>query len=793
MVSVLDRKLTRDLLGARGTLVAVILVIVVGVACFVGMATSYGNLTRSQREYYANCRMADFWVELKKAPLSETDRVADIPGVAEIQPRIVFEATVDLAHVPRPLRGQVISLPDRRTAVLNNVLIQRGSYFTDERLEQVIVLDTFAEARSIHPGQTIHLLLNNRRQELLVIGTALGSEFVYQMNPGSLAPAPGDYGVFYIKRSFAEEALDFDGACNQIVGLLTAEARPRPQGVLDEIERRLDAFGVFTTTALKNQPSNRFLSDEIHGLRISAIIMPLEFLGVAALILNILMSRLAEQQRVTVGTLKSLGYGNGALMRHYLKFGAVVGVIGGAIGIVAGHLLAEGMTTLYEQFYKFPRLENHAAPGAMVIALIISVAFSMLGTVRGVRMVVGLSPAEAMRAKPPSAAGAIALERWRWFWKAIGFRWQMVARSVWRHKWRTGVGALAAALGSAILLMAFYFLTSMFELVDFQFDKVLRSDVDLVFRTELDAGALLEAGRLPGVDRAEPLLAVPCKFTRGHRLKRGAITGVTRHATLTIPRDTQGRRIAIPDTGLVMSRKLAEILDLCPGDSVTVTPVKGLKDPIQVPVTRIADSYIGMSTYADYDYLNGLVNETDAITTIQLRVRPGLAHRLALYREVKRLPSIEAVSDVRQMRSDLVELLLKSMKAAMTAMIVFAGVIFFGSILTTSLVSLSERQREVATLMVMGYEKRQVGGIFLRESLLVNMTGAVLGMPLGFALIVAMLQAYDTELYRMPLVSTPGSYALALACSLGFVLLAHLLVQGTINRMIWREALNVSE
>jgi putative ABC transport system permease protein len=528
-------------------------------------------------------------------------------------------------------------------------------------------------------------------------------------------------------------------------------------------------------------------------LRVSAAIMPLEFLGVAALVLNILMTRLAEQQRVTVGTLKALGHRTRTLTWHYLKFGIVIGVIGGAAGIALGHLLAEGMTSLYHEFYKFPRLENQAAPGAMVAALLISIFFSMLGTLRGVRVIVRLSPAEAMRAKPPAAAGGIVLERFSRFWRAIGFRWQMVMRSVWRHKWRTGVGMLAAALGSAILLIACYFMDSMFELIDFQFDKVLRSDVDLTFKDELDGGALLEVRRLPGVDYAEPTLSVPCKFTHGHRLKRGAIIGLTDGAILTIPRDREGNRIQIPDTGLAMSRKLADLLDLSRGDTVTVIPVKGLKEPIDVPVVRITDSYIGMSTYADYDYLNALVNETEAISMVQLSVRPGLEHRLALYRQLKELPTLQGMTDVRRMRADLVALLLKSMKVAMIAMIIFAGAIFFGSILTTSLVALSERQREVATLLVMGYEKRQVGGIFLRESLLVNMAGAVLGLPLGFAMIVILIEVYNTELYRMPMVSSPQSYAITLVCSLLFVLAAHLLVQRAISRLVWQDALNVHE
>lgn len=792
-MSVLNRKLGRDLRAARGTLAAILVVIMVGIASFVGMASVYVNLEDARRDYYARCRMADFWIDLKKAPLAEVEQAAGLSGVAELRTRIAFQSTIDLDDVAKPLTGLVLSLPDRETPVVSGVLLQRGRWFGDEQVNEVIVNDAFARARRIRPGMTIHVILNNRRQALEVVGTAMSSEFVYLINPGGLIPDPESYGVLYVKRSFAEEVLDFDGACNQIVGLLTPDARHTPQPILDRIERELEPYGVFTTTPLSLQLSHQILSDELGQLRATAVILPLIFLAVAVLILNILMSRLAEQQRTTIGTLKALGYTEGELLRHYLVFGLLVGVLGGLLGLVVGYWLAQGLTVMYRDWFELPRLDNRIVPWVYVAALVISIGSSLLGTVRGVHAVVTLQAAEAMRPKPPVTAGAVWLERFRGVWRRLGFRWQMVVRSVWRHKWRTASGLFAACMGSALLFVTFYFLDSMRYLVDFQFEQVVISDCDLTLRDDLDDGALLEARRLPGVDHAEPLLLVACDLQHGHRAKRAAITGVTRDARLTVARTKDGTPVPIPPSGVVVSRWLADVLEVRRGDTLTVVPIKGLREPEKVAVDGVVDNYLGATTYADYDWLNRLVGEEDAVSAVQLSVRPGLQTRLDLYRAVKQLPAIQSLNDNEYAKVKLVTTLLDALRYSIVVLIGMAGVIFFGAILTNSLIAIAERQREIATFLVIGFEKRQVGGMFLRESLLVNAAGALLGLPVGFALAVWIISAHTREAYRLPLVSSPGSYAITMLLAVLFTIAAHLLVQRTIDALDWQEALNAKE
>jgi putative ABC transport system permease protein len=154
---------------------------------------------------------------------------------------------------------------------------------------------------------------------------------------------------------------------------------------------------------------------------------------------------------------------------------------------------------------------------------------------------------------------------------------------------------------------------------------------------------------------------------------------------------------------------------------------------------------------------------------------------------------VQAVNDNEQARWNIAHVLIEPMKGVILVMVAFAGIIFFGSILTTSLVTISERRREIATFHVMGYDLRQVGGIFLRESMLVNVIGALLGLPLGLWLIILLLEEYSTELYRIPLVIRPSTFIIAMILSVVFTWLSHLLTQRAINRSDWREALNARE
>lgn len=792
-MSVLDRKLGRELHAMRGRLLAIASILAIGVACYVALGTAYRNLSVSQMRYYAQCRMADFTIELKKIPLAEIAALADLPGMVELRARIRFFATVDLPRQSGIINGLIASLPDQRTRVIDDIVLARGSYFTDRRANEVIVNDSFARQHGLHPGQWVYLLLNDRRQELFIVGTAVSSEFTYLLGPGNIVPDPSHFGVFYLKQTFAEEVYDFQGAANQILGRLSPALRERPDEILRRAELMLADYGVFSTTPLRDQPSNRFLSNEIQGLQAFGIINPAIFLSVSVLVLNVLLSRMTEQQRVVVGTLRALGYGQGQIFGHFLKFGLCVGLAGGLVGCLMGYGLAEAMTALYRVFFQFPHLHNQFYPFTMLSGILIGVVCGVLGAVHGAWAVARLDPAESMRQKPPAQGGAIWLEHVRWLWRRMSFGWRMTLRNIVRNRMRTLAGMFAAAMGACVSVNALMLARATSHMVDFQFEQIMKSDVDLAFKDEQGIDALLEVRQLPGVDLAEPVLDVACTLVHGSHRRKGGISGLIPGATLTVPRDAAANALRIPSAGLLVSRKLATLLHLRPGDLVTIEPVKGLREPKTVPVVEIVDSYIGMVVYADIHYLSRLIGEELAITGAQLKIRPGANHLATLQQELKQMPALQAVTVRADTVHSVVETLVKNQRVFIGLLVVFAGTIFFGSVLNSSLIALAERTREVATLLVLGYTPWSVGGLFLRESMLTNLLGTAVGLPLGYLLCVGITIAYDTDMFRIPVVDPRWIWLGTTCLGIFFGLVAHLVVQRSIFKMDWLEALKTKE
>lgn len=792
-MTVLDKKLRRDLFLSKGMLAAIISIIVVGAGCLVGLLGTFYNLHKAQIDYYSRCRMADFWMSLKKAPLSAIEDLKRIKGISDLRSRITFPVVVDLEGINMPLSGKVLTLPSTPQPVVNNVIIRSGGYFTDKRRNEVIISEKFAQARNIAPGSFIHLILNGQRKKLFVVGTGINSEFIYMTPPGAITPDPAGYGIFWLKREYAEDIYGFHGACNDVVGHFTPEANKNPELVIDEMSRLLAPYGIFSKTTLKNQSSNLSLCSEMQGLKVESTFLPAIFLGVAAMVLNVVMMRMAEQQRTIIGTLKALGVRNSEIFMHYLKFGLIVGVIGGVGGCAFGYWISSQMTTWYKAFFTFPKLVNHVYPGTMIMAFLISVVFAAAGVFKGVKKVIRLNPAEAMHPPPPVTCGKIFLEKWETLWKMFDFRWQMVLRGLFRNFGRTTVGIIAAAFGSAIVLLALGMSDSFNYMLFFQFQKVLLGDYTINVRDDVDHGALYEARKLPGITHAEPQLSVACNFYHNNHFKKGYITGITHNARLTIPRNSDGSAVKVPPTGLLMTKRLAKILKVRKGDTIRFVPIKGLRKPCNTKVVDTVDSMFGLSVYADYNYLNHLIDEENAISSLHLTANQNRDQQNKFMRQVKKYPKLSFLSIISQQRQQMKEVFINKMKGMIFVMIIFAGIIFFGSILNSALISIAERQREIATFRVLGYQSLEVGEIFLRETMVVSMIGAVIGLPLGYYMLYGLALMFTNDMFAMPCVVDTVTWFYALGLAFIFVLGAYFIIQNTINKMDWGEALKMKE
>ena len=308
---------------------------------------------------------------------------------------------------------------------------------------------------------------------------------------------------------------------------------------------------------------------------------------------------------------------------------------------------------------------------------------------------------------------------------------------------------------------------------------------------ESSAEVLYEARALPGVDVAEPILSVNCDLSFGPNTRRMAIMGLSQGHTLTTPCLSNGEPIEIADTGLILSRKLAELLDVHEGQLLRVTPVRGRRQTHTVRVASIADTFLGLSCYADIRFLSGLIGESLAVNGLQMAVNPTETD--ALYREIKQLPNAQNLSVRADTKANIEQTLVDTSLFSIGLMVIFAGIIALGSTVTNTLIEIGDRTREIATLRVIGYQPGQIAGILLRQNLVTYIAGVLLAMPLGYAMTLAMVRAYDSELYRIPLLIRPRVIISTLVLALVFMVISQFVVMRQVRKLDWLEGINVKE
>ena len=787
------RKLVRDLMQRKGSLLALVLIMAIGVGCYVGMAAVWRDMDGSRSRYYTDYRLTDLSVELKRAPNWAIAACASLPNVRALRGRVKMSVLLDLPNLQEPVSGTAISMPLSRGPVLNDILLRSGGWFSGANNKEVIINDAFARANHLVPGSRLKVLLLDKQHDLLVVGTAMSPEFVYLIPAsGGLAPDPGRFGVMYLPERFLQESCDLQGAYNEAIGQAHDASRPALDRTLDLLKGRLDAYGVTNTTPIQEQPSVRFLADELKGLKATSQVMPTVFLGVATLVLNVLMGRLVAQQRTVIGTLKALGYSSLDITLHYLMYGAIIGGAGALAGMGLGWWMQNATLAMYRQFFALPRIEAHFYPDVAVLGLLLSIGFAMLGTIKGVRVAAGLDPAEAMRPPPPERGGRVLPERVEFVWTRLPFRWKMILRAVFRNPFRSTVSVLASTIATALIFTALSNVESLNYLMSYTFEKVSHEDITVSVRDPKSLAAERELGALASVAATEPQLSVVCDLANGPYRKRMGVSGLPPRNRLCTPLDRLGQPIVVPEVGLVLSRKLAEILHASPGDRIRLRPLIARRQEVTTPVVGVVDSFLGLSAYANMTYLSRLLGEESCANVLMADLFPG-AGGAQLFRALKQRPTIMGVGERARSLTQMNETFGKTMGTMISIMVLFAGLIAFGSVLNAALVSLSERQREVGTLRVLGYTPEQVTGIFSGESYLLNGFGVALGLLAGIGMAHLLALAYNTELYRFPVVILPSRLLASALAMLVFITLAQFAIYHLIRTLEWLDVLKIRE
>lgn len=776
MVSPLDRKLWRNLGELRGQVLTIALVVACGVASFVSMRSTYSSLVYSKDTYYERQRFADVFVHLKRAPDAVAQRLAELPGVARVDARVVEAVLLPLPDLPEPASGNVVTLPPEGRPGLNQIHLTSGR--TAERLGEAVLLKTFADAHELAVGARVPVVINGRLRELTVVGTALSPEYIFAMSPGDLTVDEKRFAVVWMLRDEVLPAYQMDGAFNDLA--LELQPGVSARQVLAELDRELAAYGGLGAQPRDKQQSNFALDGELAQLRSMAGMLPLIFLGVAAFLLNVVLARLVNLQRAQIATLKALGYTDREIALHYLKLVAVIVMLGAAAGMLLGAWGGRAWTQFYGRFFKFPLLSYRLDAGLLASSAGICLGAAILGALASARHIASLPPAEAMRPSPPANYRRTLLERLG-LYRALGPAARMVAREVERRPLRTLVSAVGIAMAVGILVVARFWSDAVDMLIDVQFHRSMREDLSVTFIDRQPQRAIRELAHVPGVLRAEGLSLVPVRFRSGYRYRDSVLIGYPEHAELRRVLDQRGREVALPERGVLLTETLGRVLGVGVGERVEVELREGDRERRDVVVAGLVDEMFGLQGHMTLAEQSALLREQGSYSMALLEVDP--AGYADVQRRLKDIPMVASVTRRDNLRQRF-EAQSGGMMLAFTLIAtLFAASIAVGVVYNNARVALSLRSRDLASLRVLGFTRAEISAILLGELALQVLLAIPVGLLVGTAMARGMLSGIDPETYRFPVIISMKTYAFAAIVTLAAGLFSALLVRRKLDRL----------
>ncbi len=787
-MTALNRKLFRDLFHLRGQVMAIVLVVACGVASFVALQNIYRSLIATQESYYAEYRFADVFAQLKRAPERIAPHINQIPGVASAQTRIVANVTLDVPGLGEPATGQLVSVPETRTSMLNDLHLVRGRYIEPGHRAEVLISSAFAEKNNLNPSDTINAIINGRWTKLSIVGVALSPEFVYEIRPGDMFPDARRFGVLWMNRAALSTAFNLDGAFNNVT--LSFAPGANEINVIEQLDQLLTEYGGLGAYGREDQTSNHFVTNEIAELKVTSTMIPAIFLSVTAFLIHLVLSRLVSTQREQIAVLKAFGYTNLAIGFHYLKL-ALAAVSGGVIlGTFVGWYFGYSLTALYAEFFRFPILRYEMNPWILSIAVLISLGAASIGAIRAVQKAVALPPAESMRPEPPARYHTSVVER-------VGLRYlfslatRIIIRNLERNPIKAILTILGIAMATSLLIVGFYFYDAIDQVIEIQFHQKFRHDVSVIFNEPRPAQARYDLANLPGVLRVEPYRAVAARLRFAHRWRRTAILGLESTGELNRLVDSEMNIVTLPPTGLVLSSDLASKLGVNVGDTITVEILEGTRTIKQVPVVKLVDELLGLGVYMDAQALHRLLNEGDTISSAYLMVDANAIDKL--YAKLKSTPAVSGVWIPSVWLQSFNETIARTMGTSTSVIIFFACVIAFGMVYNGARIALSERGRELASLRVLGFSLNEITVMLLGEQAILTGLAIPLGYALGYSLCFLITKAIDTELMRLPLIVTGKTYVLAFLIVSGAAILSGFLIRWRLRNLDLVEVLKTRE
>lgn len=554
------------------------------------------------------------------------------------------------------------------------------------------------------------------------------------------------------------------------------------QREIDDAQNKIDEIETPNVYVLDRGSNYGFVSYDQNAQRMAnlANMFPVIFFVVAALVCLTTMTRMVEEERTEIGSIKAMGYGTGVITLKFLLYGAIAAVGGGIVGVAIGATLIPWVIfTSYGIMYTLPslHLELHwplslGAVGAGVACTAGATLWAMLATARE-------TPAALMRPKAPKAGKRILLERIPFLWEHFSFSVKVSCRNLFRYKKRFFMTVIGIAGCTALMIAGLGLRSSIFSIIDIQYGDIYRYNLQVSMEPEnAEAGKRLLAQAMEDENTASAAEIYTRSVTASNDSgsQDGYLVVTDDPAALaqqvTFRELSNGEPVEIQNDGVVISEKLAELLNLSVGDTLTLE----CGEKAQAKVTGIVEHYVRHYVYMSAELYTQLFGTDYVPNELMIAAKdpadPAVEEMSQRFME---MDSVTAVSNIGAAAHSFEENM-KAVNAAVTIIILSAAALALVVLYNLTNINITERIRELATIKVLGFYDREVAMYIYRENIVLTLLGIAFGQLLGNYLCTYLIRTIELDFVMFGRQALPRNYGMSIMLSLLFALIVNFLM-----------------
>ena len=781
----LFRKAYRAIWRYKRAYMACIFLTLMGTMMLTALGTAVAGLANAKAYFYANYNLAHVWADVSAIPISEVERLRNIPGVFDVSHRTVMEVRAEERGSDDIIILRLISFVPGDENRINNFRME-GIEPTHQN--DIAVNLMHKRTRGYEPGDGVTLFAQGRAVNFEITGSFMSPEYSYvARGGGEMLPAHDIFGIAYITEEAMNNLTGRPGVANQV--LFTLADGYEFEDVQAAISDALAPYGLLLVHDRSSLISYAMMDMQVAGMEAAAGSMPIVFVAMAAIVLYLMLKRIIEQERTQIGTLKAFGYSNKDMLLHYMTYGGITGLIGGVLGFIAGASAAPMYLQIFLDFYTMPNMAQEVDPMYAVISIGIGLGSGLLGAFMGALKALKLTPAEAMRPEAPKPIKYDIVGKMKWLRFILTSRGQMALRSIMRSPVRSGFVVMGVVF-SYMLLAVFGDMEGIVDsLLYEQFEYVRMYDARVSLNRPIDYDQAIEAAfGVRHVTDAEGIWELPVTLTNRHIIEGTVITGIPAEGELFQVFDSRTRSAHPPPTdGLVITNGLADQLQAGAGDIVYLSTFLTEHD-IPISILKVVEQNVGSGAFMELSALSSLVDHAPVASAILLNTN-NIEYIAERFTESPIVTLVESKDATLQSY-----IAMMAPFSFMYTIMFFMGVaVAFAIIYNTSTISLSERQREFATLRVLGLTVDEVCEIMRFEYWTLAVIGMIIGIPAAGAMMGALNTLLDTDMMSMPSMLSTEAYISAAAGTALAIILSNMLAKRKISQFEMVEVLKERE